>query len=186
MSELAWDAFATPLGELWVACSPHGVARVSFGRPPRHPATLSGAVGQSGDGTAACRDQAHALAGVARAEIEEYLCGERRFFDVPVDWSATSGTRREVLAVLQASVGYGETITYGALAARAGLAGSGQMPPARVVGQAMGTNPWPVIVPCHRVVASHGLGGYSGGAGVETKRALLILEGAIPATLDFG
>ena len=56
---------------------------------------------------------------------------------------------------------------------------------ARVVGQVMGSNPCPVIVPCHRVVAGNGLGGYSGGAGVEIKRWLLIFEGALPPTLDW-
>jgi methylated-DNA-[protein]-cysteine S-methyltransferase len=49
----------------------------------------------------------------------------------------------------------------------------------------MGSNPVPVIVPCHRVLASDGLGGYSGGAGVEVKRWLLILEGSLPPTLDW-
>ena len=49
----------------------------------------------------------------------------------------------------------------------------------------MGSNPIPVIVPCHRVVASDGLGGYSGGAGTEVKRWLLILEGSLPPTLDW-
>ena len=57
--------------------------------------------------------------------------------------------------------------------------------PARTVGQIMGSNPIPVVVPCHRVVASDGLGGYSGGAGTEVKRWLLILEGSLPPTLDW-
>ena len=61
--------------------------------------------------------------------------------------------------------GYGQTVTYGTLAARAGLEVGDDVIPARAVGQIMGSNPIPVIVPCHRVVASDGLGGYSGGAG---------------------
>ena len=76
-------------------------------------------------------------------------------------------------------------MTYGALAGLAGLAASRDVVPARAVGKIMGSNPIPVIVPCHRVVASDGLGGYSGGAGPEVKRWLLILEGAIPPTLDW-
>lgn len=184
MSELAWDTIVTPVGEVWVACSPHGVARVSIGRPSQDAPTSPWAHARGDGGTADSLARAHAVASVAVAELGEYFSGERRLFDVPVDWSATSGTQKQVLSVLHASVGYGQTITYGELAVRAGLSGTREAPPARTVGQVLGSNPCPVIVPCHRVVASNGLGGYSGGAGVETKRWLLALEGAIPATLD--
>ena len=68
---------------------------------------------------------------------------------------------------------------------RAGLTATDDTVPARAVGKIMGSNPIPVIVPCHRVLASDGLGGYSGGAGVEVKRWLLILEGSLPPTLDW-
>jgi methylated-DNA-[protein]-cysteine S-methyltransferase len=57
--------------------------------------------------------------------------------------------------------------------------------PARVAGQIMGSNRLPLLVPCHRVVASDGIGGYSGGTGIEAKRWLLILEGVLPPTLDW-
>ena len=93
--------------------------------------------------------------------------------------------QRQVLPVLLASAAYGETVTYGALARRAGLGDKGMVPAARVAGQIMGSNPCPIIVPCHRVVAGDGLGGYSGGAGIEIKRWLLIFEGALPPTLDW-
>ena len=83
------------------------------------------------------------------------------------------------------SVGYGETVSYGTLARKAGLADDGAFLPARAVGQIMGSNPIPLIVPCHRVVAADGLGGYSGGTGLEVKRWLLTFEGAIPPTLDW-
>ncbi len=104
---------------------------------------------------------------------------------MPLDWSATDGPQREVLKVLAGSVGYGETIRYGQLASLAGLTATDDTIPARAVGKIMGSNPIPVIVPCHRVLASDGLGGYSGGAGVKVKRWLLILEGALPPTLDW-
>ena len=86
-------------------------------------------------------------------------------------------------AVLRAmrAVGYGETITYGELARR-----SGTGLPARAIGSIMGSNPVPLVIPCHRIVAADGLGGYSGGPygqGVATKRALLELEGALPPAL---
>jgi methylated-DNA-[protein]-cysteine S-methyltransferase len=100
-----------------------------------------------------------------------------------VDWGRTAGPQRQVLTVLAESVAYGETISYGALARRAGLAADPAS--ARAVGSIMAANPVPVIVPCHRVLASDGLGGYSGGNGVEVKRWLLILEGSHPPTLDW-
>ena len=121
----------------------------------------------------------------ACTQLGEYFAGQRRVFDLPVDWSGMSAPQRQVLPVLLASAGYGETVTYGALARRAGLADGGKVPAARVTGQIMGSNPCPIIVPCHRVVAGDGLGGYSGGTGIEIKRWLLIFEGALPPTLDW-
>jgi methylated-DNA-[protein]-cysteine S-methyltransferase len=134
----------------------------------------------------------HGESGGARAQLEracgqlgEYFAGQRRSFDLPVDWSGMSAAQRQVLPVLLASAPYGETVTYGALARRAGLADGGKVPAARVTGQIMGSNPCPIVVPCHRVVAGDGLGGYSGGTGIEIKRWLLIFEGALPPTLDW-
>ena len=123
------------------------------------------------------------FAETARAELLEFFYSGRRTFDVPVDWAATAGPQRQVLTVLAETVGYGETISYGALARRAGL----PIDPAsaRAVGSIMAANPVPIIVPCHRVLASDGLGGYSGGEGVEVKRWLLVLEGSQPPTLDW-
>ena len=99
---------------------------------------------------------------------------------VAIDWRLTSDVQRRVLTTLYESVPYGQVVTYGELGDRSGTGLHAQ-----VVGQVMGSNPVPLIVPCHRVVASNGLGGYSGGSGVEVKRWLLMLEGALPATLDW-
>jgi methylated-DNA-[protein]-cysteine S-methyltransferase len=167
---LSWATLSTPVGPVSVGASAAGVAQVRFGAPPRaHDAEASGA----------------ALAEAARRQLTEYFSGQRRDFELPLDWSATAGPQREVLRVLADSVGYGQTIRYGQLASRAGLTAADDTVPARAVGKIMGSNPIPVIVPCHRVLASDGLGGYSGGAGVEVKRWLLILEGALPPTLDW-
>jgi methylated-DNA-[protein]-cysteine S-methyltransferase len=154
--------------------------------PPGEPGArgeLDGAHGETG---------AHGELGGARGQVEracgqlgEYFAGQRRSFDLPVDWSGMSASQRQVLPVLLASAGYGETVTYGDLSRRAGVADGGHLPAARVTGQIMGSNPCPIVVPCHRVVASDGLGGYSGGAGIEIKRWLLIFEGALPPTLDW-
>jgi methylated-DNA-[protein]-cysteine S-methyltransferase len=166
VSELSWDCLVTPVGPVSVGCGPAGVARVRFGSPPQE-------TGRSD------------LAAAARAQLAEYFSGQRKDFDLPIDWTATSGTQRQVLEVLADEVGYGTTVTYGKLAARAGLEPGSDLQPGQKVGQIMGSNPIPVIVPCHRVLASDGLGGYSGGAGTEVKRWLLILEGALPPTLDW-
>jgi methylated-DNA-[protein]-cysteine S-methyltransferase len=117
-------------------------------------------------------------------QLAEYFSGRRRSFDLPLDWSRMSRLQRRVLGVLFDSVGYGETVSYGELARRVQSAG-GPLIPARAIGQIMGSNPIPLIVPCHRVVAAEGLGGYSGGTGLEVKRWLLTFEGALPPTLDW-
>jgi methylated-DNA-[protein]-cysteine S-methyltransferase len=177
MPELFWVSLTTPIGPVSVGVSGAGVAQVRYGAPPD---SASG----TGPGPGPGRDRE--LAEEARRQLTEYFTGRRRAaFDLPVDWSATGGQQRDVLQVLAGSVGYGQTIQYGQLASRAGLTAADDTVPARAVGKIMGSNPIPVIVPCHRVLASDGLGGYSGGAGVEVKRWLLILEGSLPPTLDW-
>ena len=205
VTELVWGCLDTPVGRISVACTASGVARVKYGDPAeaadsarrkrlrQEPAVLARgddppeppdaaaapALAEPSDGAAG------ALLSTALGELAEYFAGQRKSFTVPVDLSGTSGARRTVLSVLYESVGFGETITYGGLAGRSGLTDDGQSPPARVVGQVMASNPIAVIVPCHRVVAGNGLGGYSGGSGTDIKQWLLILEGALPATLDW-
>ena len=171
---LAWTTLGTPVGPLWVACSETGVSQVRFGGLPQ-PAPVQGAA------AGGARD----LSGAARAQLAEYFSGRRRRFDVPVDWSEASRLQRHVLGLLVETVGYGETVSYSTLARRAQSASRIADLPARAIGRVMGSNPVPVIVPCHRVVASDGLGGYSGGQGLEVKRWLLVLEGALPPTLDW-
>jgi methylated-DNA-[protein]-cysteine S-methyltransferase len=104
----------------------------------------------------------------ARAQLDEYFAGERTSFDLPL---APAGTafRRVVWEELQ-RVGYGETTTYAALAARIGRPTA-----VRATGAANGANPISIIIPCHRVIGSNGsLTGYGGGIGA--KRFLLELE----------
>ena len=114
------------------------------------------------------RDQAETpLLRTARDQVEQFLDGERQGFDLPL---APRGTplRRRVWDAL-CLIPFGQTRTYADIARQAG-----GVP--RAVGQANGANPIPIIIPCHRVVAVAGLGGYSGGDGLETKRRLLALE----------
>lgn len=108
---------------------------------------------------------------VAR-QVREFLSGERLRFDLPIDLSAASEFQRKVL-LAAAEVPRGQVTTYAGLARRIGRPRA-----ARAVGQALGHNPIPIILPCHRVLASDGsLGGYSAPDGVRTKARLLQIEG---------
>ena len=114
------------------------------------------------------RDQEEtALLVQAREQMHEYLDGGRQGFDLPLR-PAGSAYQQKVWATL-ASIPCGQTWTYSAVAHRAG--GN-----ARTVAAAAQRNPLPIVVPCHRVVAARGLGGYSDGEGLDTKRYLLQLE----------
>lgn len=173
-----WAVLGTPVGQVSVGCSGSGVARVRFGSAP-------GTAGEDSEPPASGRDPgACEILDAARTQLTEYLAGRLRVFELPLDWSALAPLQRQVLGTLFDSVGYGQTVTYGELAVRSGPLAEVELP-ARAVGQIMGANPIPLIIPCHRVLASDGLGGYSGGAGPEVKRWLLILEGALPPTLDW-
>ncbi len=104
------------------------------------------------------------------AALEAYFDGETPSFGFPYAPAGSAFQRRVWRAMSE--IPHGQTETYGALAARAGGA-------AQAVGGACGANPIPVLIPCHRVVAARGLGGYSGDGGLDTKIALLRLEGAL-------
>jgi methylated-DNA-[protein]-cysteine S-methyltransferase len=164
--DVAYDLADSPVGPLLVAATGRGVCRIAF----------------EPDGEAEL-DRLARLHGVrvlrsarpverARRELADYFDGRRRAFDVSVDVAALSPFQRLVLEEL-ARVPYGQTATYGALAARVGRPRA-----ARAVGGALNRNPIPIVLPCHRVVGASGaLVGYAGG--LERKRALLALEGAL-------
>ena len=108
----------------------------------------------------------------ARRQLDEYLAGRRRTFDLATDTVLATPFQRTVLERLAHDVGYGTTTSYGALAAAIGRPAA-----SRAVGAALGSNPLCIVLPCHRVVAASGaLTGYAGG--VEAKRQLLELEAA--------
>lgn len=160
---------ASPIGALLMEATEIGLVGASFADEPV--STRLGSMGDDVDRVART-----ALANLDRAigEFGEYFEGERRRFEVPLDWSRTAGFRREVLVELARGVGYGDFVTYGELAARVGRPRA-----ARAVGTAMATNPLVVVVPCHRVVrAGHAVGAYGGGA--QAKEWLLRMEGVLP------
>lgn len=169
VDKVAVGALTTPVGRLSVAVSEVGLLGVRWGEPARRPGV---AVVDRAEWTAPVLEQ-----------LDAYFRGERRTIEVPLDWRFTTGVTAAVLRTLYETVPFGEVITYGELAAR-----SDTSAPARAVGTMMARNQIPIVVPCHRVIAGDGLGGYSGGSGVdglEVKRWLLTMEGALPPTLDW-
>lgn len=173
MVNVAFGSVPTPLGDVLAAVTPEGVVATAFRDGAAARRRVLGRLGLPPVDDPARTAQ-------AREELAAYFAGELRAFTVPLDWRLTSALQRRVLGALFETVSYGKVTTYGDLAA-----GSGAGVPARAIGSIMGGNPIPIIVPCHRVVAGDGLGGFSGGDGVESKRWLLILEGYLPPTLDW-
>jgi methylated-DNA-[protein]-cysteine S-methyltransferase len=162
--DAAFDLADTPLGTLLVATTDRGLCQISFD-PDRGLDELSDSFGRR------VLRVPRRVDGVRR-ELDEYFEHRRTEFDLPMDLSHVPDFQRVVLHEL-ARVPYGEVTTYGALAAKVGKPRA-----ARAVGGAMNRNPIPIVLPCHRVIGSTGsLTGYGGG--LERKRALLELEGAI-------
>lgn len=119
-----------------------------------------------------CTDQPSSGDFVAREiteQLEEYFAGSRREFTLSVDLSATSNFTRRVLEAT-AEIPYGETRTYSDIASAIGQSGANQ-----AVGNALGSNPVPIVIPCHRVIRADGsMGWFTGGP--DIKRALLAIE----------
>ena len=169
--------FDTALGRCGVAWGPGGLLGVSLPAPDeaRLRARLARRAGVEP------HDKAQPPEPVAAAidGIRALMAGEKRdLADVALDMSGTGDFERAVYAATRA-VKPGETANYGAIAARIGAPGAAQ-----AVGRALGANPWPIVVPCHRVTAADGaLHGFSAPGGLETKRRLLVIEGALPRGL---
>jgi methylated-DNA-[protein]-cysteine S-methyltransferase len=105
-----------------------------------------------------------------RRELDQYFAGRRHEFDLPLDWQLSRGFGRRVLEAT-ARIPFGSTATYKQVATEAGNARA-----YRAAGNALGSNPIPIVVPCHRILHSGGgLGGYTGG--LDRKRVLLTVEG---------
>jgi methylated-DNA-[protein]-cysteine S-methyltransferase len=138
----------TPVGEVTITEESGAIVAVDWGRG---------------------RDQAETpLLLRAREQLEEYFDGTRRAFDLPLEPKGSKFQHAVWKAMI--AIPAGETRTYGDVANEIGGT-------ARAVGGACGSNPIPIIIPCHRIVAANHLGGYSGEGGLDTKQALLRLEG---------
>jgi methylated-DNA-[protein]-cysteine S-methyltransferase len=158
--DVRYDIVESPVGDLFVAATDRGLARISY-FPEGMEETLARTFGP--------RVLRSPLDEVRR-ELEEYFDGKRQVFDLAIDLRVAP-FHADVLAQL-ARVPYGQTDTYGSLAAKAGRPKA-----ARAVGTVMNRNPIPIVLPCHRIVGANGaLTGYAGG--LDVKRHLLQLEGA--------
>jgi methylated-DNA-[protein]-cysteine S-methyltransferase len=139
---------ATPLGPITLTEAAGGIARLDWG-------------GSGFDETS--------LLAAARTQIEAYFAGRLRRFTIPLAPRATPSQHAFCEALF--AIPYGETRSYGRIARGLGVS-------PQAVGRACAANPVPILIPCHRVVAANGPGGYSGAGGVATRLALLLLEGA--------
>ena len=163
--DVAYATLDSPVGELLLATTPRGLVRIAY-------------VDHAGEDPVleelAARVSARVLAAPPRLdeprrELDQYFAGTRRQFELPLDWRLTRGFGRRVLEAT-ARIAYGSVSSYKHVAEEAGSARA-----YRAAGNALGANPLPIVVPCHRVLhAGGGLGGYAGG--VERKRLLLALE----------
>jgi methylated-DNA-[protein]-cysteine S-methyltransferase len=164
----------TPIGPLLLAGTEEGLALVGFRADEGTVRRTMESVGRR-LGCAPVEDTGRLAE--AGTQMEAYFEGTLREFSLELDWSLITGFARRVLRELATGVPYGTVVGYQDLADRVGEPGA-----ARAVGSAMGANPLPVVVPCHRVIESGGgIGGFGGG--LEIKRTLLALEGVLPAPL---
>jgi methylated-DNA-[protein]-cysteine S-methyltransferase len=161
-----YHLFETKLGLCGIAWSDEGITRFRLPDPDR-------AAAENALGAKAAPEQPPPHIAAAVAEAKRYFGGERiDFGKIGLDLAGIDPFRRSIYDALRA-VAWGETVTYGELAKRAGTPGAAQD-----VGVAMARNPVPLIIPCHRVLAAGGkIGGFSAPGRTETKERMLALEG---------
>jgi methylated-DNA-[protein]-cysteine S-methyltransferase len=170
--DVAYAHVDSPLGELLAATTERGLVRLSYLGFRDEDEVLQ----KLADAVSPRVLEAPARLDAVRRELDEYFEGRRSEFDLAIDWSPMADFQRRILEATVA-IPFGSHASYGEVAERAGN------PRAfRAAGTALGRNPIPIVIPCHRVWAAGGkLGGYTGG--LERKRALLELEGALQPEL---
>ena len=162
---IQWGEMSSPLGRLFVAVNQKGLCAVDFGRREAE-------FFERVDPRTRLEKNSKAVQHVM-TQLREYFAGDRPQFHLSVDLSALTPFQRGVLETA-CRITPGKVWTYHRLAQELGRPQC-----SRPVGQALARNPIPIVIPCHRVIASDGsLGGYSGGSGLKAKRWLLQLEGA--------
>jgi methylated-DNA-[protein]-cysteine S-methyltransferase len=164
--DVAYAVVDSPLGPLTAVSTPAGLVTLAYRGPDDE------LLGELATKLSPRLLEAPARLDEARRELEEYFEGRRERFELPLDWSLVHGFARDVLEHT-AGIPYGSLETYKDVAA-----GAGSERAVRATGNALGSNPMPIVVPCHRVVRTGGsLGGYTGG--LERKEFLLRLEGVL-------
>jgi methylated-DNA-[protein]-cysteine S-methyltransferase len=165
---VAYATLDTPVGTLLLARTPRGLVRIAYLDGPGEDAVLEDLARRVSPRVLAAPRELD----VPRRELDEYFGGHRQAFDLPLDWRLTQGFGRRVLKAT-ARIPFGVVSTYKQVAAAAGSPRG-----FRAAGNALGANPLPIVVPCHRVLHSGGgLGGYTGG--LERKQVLLGVEGVL-------
>ena len=166
--DVAYGTHDSPLGTLTVFVTPRGLAGIAYPDEP-----IEQQVDEVASTISARVMAAPERTDGVRRQLDEYFAGDRHRFDVPIDWRALHGFRERVLRAT-ARIPFGAVSTYREIATEAGSPNA-----YRAAGNALGSNPVPIVVPCHRVLhAGGGLGGYTGG--LDRKRYLLDLEGVSP------
>ena len=165
--DIAYTEVETPVGRLLLAATPRGLVRITF--PVESPETV---LEQLASTISPRILESPERLDDARRELDLYFEGKLTDFGLPLDWQLSRGFYRKVLRAT-ARIPYGKTRSYGDLARRAGSPRA-----VRATGTALGSNPLPIVVPCHRVLRTGGaLGGYGGG--LDVKQHLLELEGVL-------
>ena len=164
--DVAYTDFDSPIGKLTVVATDKGLMRVVFDRED-----TDTALGEIAEQVSPRVLELPARLDPVRRELEEYFEGRRQEFDLPLDWAMVRSPFRRKVLQHTAGIPYGQLETYREVAVAAG-----NVKAVRATGGALGSNPIPVVVPCHRVVGSDGrLTGYAGG--LDIKRFLLAHEG---------
>jgi methylated-DNA-[protein]-cysteine S-methyltransferase len=165
MLDVAYATTDSPLGPLLLAGTDRGLVRVAYLDFSDRDAVLQALA----DRLSPRMLEAPRRLDEPRRELDDYFDGRRHTFDLPLDWRLMSDFTRRILTAT-AGIPYGAVSTYGAVAREAGSPHG-----SRAAGNALGSNPIPIVIPCHRVLhAGGGIGGYTGG--LERKRALLAIE----------
>jgi methylated-DNA-[protein]-cysteine S-methyltransferase len=166
--DVAYGTYESPLGSLTVMVTPRGLVRLSY--PGEG---IDDQLQELADRVSPRILEAPEKTDDVRRQLDAYFSGKRHAFEVPIDWRLVRGFAGDVLRAT-ARIPFGSVSSYREIAAAAGSPNA-----YRAAGNALGSNPVPIVVPCHRVLhAGGGLGGYTGG--LERKRYLLHLEGVLP------